>query len=66
MSMKTGHILPKLLPADWVALDPGLLGMLLILSVDHKLGAPLHTAHSIIESEGVSASMLQLCGHKHQ
>ena len=56
VSMKAGHILPKLLSSNWVALDSGYTGMSFILSVDHQLGAPLHTTHSVIESEGVSAA----------
>ena len=66
VSMKGGHILPKLLPSNWVALNSGYTGMLLILSVDHQLGASLHTAHTVADSEGVSTSMLQLCRHKHK
>ena len=26
----------------------------------HKFGAPLHTAHTVADTEGVGASMLQL------
>ena len=66
VSMKGGHILPKLLPSDWVALNSGSIGMLFVLSVDHQLGASFHTAHTVADSEGVSAGMLHFCRHKHQ
>ena len=66
VSMKARHILSKILPSDWVALNSGYIGTFLILSVDHQLGASFHTAHSVAGSEGVSASMLQFCGHKYQ
>ena len=66
MSMKAGDILSKFLPSDWVTLNSGSVSTLFILSVDHQLGAPLHTAHSVADSEGVSASMLQLRRHKHK
>ena len=64
VSMKGGHIFSKILPSNWVALNPGYTGMLLILSVDHQLGAFFYTAHSVADSEVVSASMLQLCRHE--
>ena len=66
VSMKAGNILSKLLPSDWVALNSGYTGMLLILSVDHQLGTSLHTAHPVADSEGVSTSMLQLHRHKYK
>ena len=64
VSMKARHKFPKLLPSNWVAFDPGYTGMVFILSVDHQLGAPLHTAHSIANTEGINAGMLQLHRHK--
>ena len=39
--------------------------MSLILSVDHQLGAPFHTAHTVADAEVVSAGMLQLYRHNH-
>ena len=64
VSMEVGNILSKILPSYWVALNSGCTGMFLILSADHQLGASLHTAHSVADSEGVSASMFQFHRHK--
>ena len=66
VSMKGRHKLSKLLPINWVTLNSGCAGMLLILSVDHQLGAPLHTAHLVADSEGVNAGMLYLRRHEYQ
>ena len=66
VSMKAGNILPKILPSNWVALNSGCIGMVLILRVDHYLGASLHASHRVADSEGVSTSMLQLRRHKHK
>ena len=60
VSMKAGNILPKRFFSNWVAVDFGCTGILLILSVDYQFGAPLHTAHIVADTEGVSASVLQL------
>ena len=35
VSMKAGNMVPKILPSNWVALNSGCIGMVLILSVDH-------------------------------
>ena len=43
--MKAGNILSKVFLSNWVAVDLGCTGTLLILSVDYQFGAPLHTAH---------------------
>ena len=67
VSMKGRHKLSKILPINRVALNSGYTGMLLILIVqDHQLGASLHTAYPVADSEGVIASMLHLHRHKHQ
>ena len=58
--MKARNILPKRFLDNWVALDFGCTGTVLILSVDDQFGAPLHTAHTVADTEGVGASMLQL------
>ena len=63
VSMKSRHKLSKLLLSNWVALNSG---MVFILSMHHQLGATLHTAFPVADSEGVSASMLLLHRHKHQ
>ena len=58
--MKAGNILPKRFLSNWVALDFWCTGTVLILSVDDQFGAPLHTAHTVADTEGVGASILQL------
>ena len=57
--MKAGNILPKRFLSNWVALDFGCTGTVLILRVDDQFGAPLHTAHTVADTEGVGTSMLQ-------
>ena len=46
--MKAGNILSKCFLGNWVAVDFGCTGTLLILSVDYQFGAPLHTAHTVL------------------
>ena len=60
LNMTTGDIFPELLSGDWVALNSGSTGTLLIFCPHHQLGASLHTAHFVADSEGVSASMIWL------
>ena len=66
LSMTTGDIFPELLSGDWVTLHSRYTGTLLIFSTHHQLGASLHTAHFVADSEGVSASMLWLHSHECQ
>ena len=66
VSMKGRHKVSKPLPADWVVLNPGCTGMVLILSVDYQLGASLHIAHPVADNKSINAGMLQLCRHKYQ
>ena len=58
VSMKGGHKLSKLFPINWVVLNSGYTGMVLILSVDHQLGAPLHTAHPVADNKSINTGML--------
>jgi len=58
--MEAGNILSKLFLSNWVAVDFRCTGSVLVLSEDYQFGAPLHTAHTVADTEGVGASMLQL------
>jgi len=60
--MKARNILSKRFLNNWVAVNFGCTGKVLILSVYNQFGAPLHTAHP--DTEGVDASMLQLHTHE--
>jgi len=64
--MIAGNILSKRFLSNSVAVNFGYTGTLLILSVNYQFGAPLHTAHTVADIEGVGASMLQLHTHKCQ
>ena len=64
--MKARNILSKCFHSNWVAVNFGCIGTLLILSVDYQFGAPLHTAPTVADTEGVGARMLQLHTHKCQ
>ena len=58
--MKAGNVLSKVFLSDWVAVNLGCSSIIFILSVDYSFGASFHTVHTVADTEGVGACMLQL------